>query len=231
MRSKVIRNIIFDWSGTLVDDLPAVWQATNYVFKRAGIRELTLEEFRAEFCLPFTKFYNRFTPHVSLAQLEIWFHERFRELEDSVAVIPHAREFLMFCQERQARTFLLSTINPDYYQAQSRRLELAHYIEQPYLRVWDKRAKIGALLQEHCLLDGETMFVGDMQHDMETARHGNVAACAVLTGYNGPAQLEQCSPDLLVNHLGELREVFDGAHPTTHGQWTLAPAVRPAPHG
>ena len=25
--ARVIRNIIFDWSGTLVDDLPAVWQA------------------------------------------------------------------------------------------------------------------------------------------------------------------------------------------------------------
>ena len=30
----MIRNIIFDWSGTLVDDLPAVWKATNYVLTR-----------------------------------------------------------------------------------------------------------------------------------------------------------------------------------------------------
>ena len=31
----MIRNIIFDWSGTLVDDLPAVWQATNYVLAQS----------------------------------------------------------------------------------------------------------------------------------------------------------------------------------------------------
>ena len=50
----MIRNIIFDWSGTLVDDLPAVWQATNYVLTQCGRAEMSLEQFRAEFCLPFT---------------------------------------------------------------------------------------------------------------------------------------------------------------------------------
>ena len=32
----MIRNIIFDWSGTLVDDLPAVLQASNFVLAQAG---------------------------------------------------------------------------------------------------------------------------------------------------------------------------------------------------
>src|SRR5689334_11362673 len=68
----VIRNVIFDWSGTLVDDLPAVWQATNYVLSQAEREEMTLEQFRAEFCLPFTRFYDRFVPHIALPQLEAW---------------------------------------------------------------------------------------------------------------------------------------------------------------
>ena len=71
----MIRNIIFDWSGTLVDDLPAVWQATNYVLAQADRPEMSLEQFRAEFCLPFTIFYDRHVPHIPLPQLEEWFHE------------------------------------------------------------------------------------------------------------------------------------------------------------
>ena len=67
---RVIQNIIFDWSGTLVDDLPAVWKATNYVLAQAREAEMSLEEFRAEFCLPFTIFYDRHVPHVALPQLE-----------------------------------------------------------------------------------------------------------------------------------------------------------------
>jgi len=50
---EMIRNIIFDWSGTLVNDLPAVWEATNYVLVQGEREEMSLEQFRAEFCLPF----------------------------------------------------------------------------------------------------------------------------------------------------------------------------------
>jgi hypothetical protein len=36
--SGVIQNIIFNWSGTLVDDLPAVPAATEFQFRRhAGL--------------------------------------------------------------------------------------------------------------------------------------------------------------------------------------------------
>jgi ADP-ribose pyrophosphatase YjhB (NUDIX family) len=52
------------------------------------------------------------------------------------------------------------------------------------------------------------MFVGDMQHDMETARQGGVFSCGVLTGYNRLEQLRASGPDLIVEHLGELREIL-----------------------
>ena len=44
---RVIRNLILDWSGTLIDDLPAVWHATNYVLTQAKCEPMTLDEFRA----------------------------------------------------------------------------------------------------------------------------------------------------------------------------------------
>ncbi|MCX8092496.1 MAG: HAD family hydrolase, partial [Verrucomicrobiae bacterium] len=93
----MIRNVIFDWSGTLVDDLPAVWEATNYVLKNAGLPAMTLEEFRSEFCLPFVNFYRRYTPHVPMDKLEEWFHSKFFETQDKVIEIKYAREFLHFC--------------------------------------------------------------------------------------------------------------------------------------
>ena len=62
----VIRNVIFDWSGTLVDDLPAVWEASNHVFRQAGIPPLSLDEFRSEFQLPYHGFYERYLPEVPM---------------------------------------------------------------------------------------------------------------------------------------------------------------------
>jgi phosphoglycolate phosphatase-like HAD superfamily hydrolase/ADP-ribose pyrophosphatase YjhB (NUDIX family) len=205
----VIRNIIFDWSGTLVDDLPAVWLATNYVLTRAERAEMSLEEFRAEFCLPFTLFYERHIPHVALPQLENWFHTRFREVQDSVCELPHAREFLEFCRARKLRTFVLSTIHHDHFAVQSEVTGFAAFVEKPYVNVWDKREKIHELLQENHLTADETLFVGDMQHDIETARHGGIHSCAVLTGYNTLSQLRAAKPDLIVEHLRELRGILE----------------------
>ena len=205
----MIRNIIFDWSGTLVDDLPAVWKATNYVLTRADRAELSLEQFRAEFCLPFTLFYDRHTPHVPLAQLEEWFHSRFRQVQDSVCELPHARDFLEFCRARKLRTFLLSTVHREHFAVQAGVTGFDKYLDRPYLNVWDKRAKIHEILQENQLVPDETLFVGDMQHDIETAKHGGIHSCAVLTGYNTLAQLRAARPDLIVEHLRELREVLE----------------------
>ena len=55
----------------------------------------------------------------------------------------------------------------------------------------------------------ETLFIGDMQHDIETAHHGGIHSCAVLTGYNTLEQLRAAQPDLIVEHLGELRRVLE----------------------
>ena len=204
----MIRNIIFDWSGTLVDDLPAVWEATNYVLAQAERPEMTLEQFRAEFCLPFTIFYDRHMPHIPLPQLEDWFHSRFRQVQDSVCALPHAREFLEFCRARKLRTFLLSTVHREHFAVQSAVTGFGPFLDKPYLNVWDKRQKIHEILEENRLAPDETLFIGDMQHDIETARHGGIHSCAVLTGYNTLEQLRAAEPDLIVEHLRELREVL-----------------------
>jgi phosphoglycolate phosphatase len=202
----VIRNIIFDWSGTLVDDLPAVWKATNYVLAQAQRAEMTLDQFRAEFALPFTTFYDRHTPHVPFNQLEGWFHSRFKEVQDSVCELPHAREFLEFCRAHKLRTFLLSTVHRDHFAVQDAVTGFGKFLEKPYIEVWDKRKKIHDILLENSLRPHETLFIGDMQHDIETARHGEIHSCAVLTGYNTLEQLRAANPDLIVEHLGELRQ-------------------------
>lgn len=205
----MIRNIIFDWSGTLVDDLPAVWRASNYVFRQAGVPEISLERFRAEFRLPFTEFYDRYVPGVEPRQLETWFHTHFRECQDMVTALPHARAFLDFCREQGLHTFLLSSVHQEHFQRQLSQTGFGPYLDHCYVGIVDKRRKIQDILASHQLVPAETLFVGDMEHDIQTARHGGVFACAVLTGYNHAGPLRASRPDLMVEHLGELRATLE----------------------
>jgi phosphoglycolate phosphatase-like HAD superfamily hydrolase/ADP-ribose pyrophosphatase YjhB (NUDIX family) len=204
----MVRNVIFDWSGTLVDDLPAVLKATNHVFRQAGIQELSIDRFRAEFCLPFKKFYDRYLPHVPMEQLEEWFHGEFRKCNDMVEPLPHAGEFLKFCRSRGMRTFLLSTVNEKHFDVQVKASGFGGFLDRCYLGVMDKRKVIHDILKDNALLPEETVFIGDMQHDVDTAHHGGIGSCAVLTGYNDLGQLRASRPDRIVEHLGELHDLL-----------------------
>ena len=202
----MIRNIIFDWSGTLVDDLSAVWRSTNYTLENADRPTMSLDEFRKEFYLPFNEFYERVTPGIPLAQLEEWYKESFEEEQKQIEPLSHALEFFDFCKSQQLRTFLLSTIHPDHYRAQSSRIHFD--FDRAYLRVMDKRKKIDSILSENNLEPQETVFIGDMRHDVDAAHAGGIHSCAVLTGYNTLSQLQESRPELIVEHLGELKSIL-----------------------
>ena len=204
----MLRNLLLDWSGTLVDDLPPVIGATNYVLGQFGKPALTRDEFRKHFRLPFTDFYEEFLPDVPLPELDALFHRRFVEIQDEVSPLPGLYEFLDFCRASGRRLFLLSSMKPEHFDVQSAKLGLRHYFEHPYAGVMDKRAKIGEILDRHGLARSETAFVGDMIHDVETARHGGVMSIAVLTGYDSMEKLTPSKPDVVVSSLDALRRLL-----------------------
>jgi phosphoglycolate phosphatase-like HAD superfamily hydrolase/ADP-ribose pyrophosphatase YjhB (NUDIX family) len=201
----VIRNVIFDWSGTLVDDLPAVWRASNHALQQAGVPAMPLEDFRREFRLPARDFYMERVPTESLPELERWFLEGFKLVQDTVTPLPHAREFLEFCRQQGLRTFLLSAVHPALFAQQEKTSGFGPFLDKTYLGAQNKKDLIGLILRENELDPEQTVFIGDMQHDIETAHHGGVKSVGVLTGYDSLDKLRESKPHLIVEHLSELR--------------------------
>ena len=202
----MIRNVICDWSGTLVDDLSAVLAATNEVLKRAGRPTMTVEEFRESFELPFLNFYRRLTPHLSLEQIEEWFHAGFARSQHLVQPLPHAQEFLRFAKANGLRTLVLSSVHPRYLERQAEELGLRPWIDDFRPGAIDKRKELPRLLEEQGLRSEETLFVGDMEHDIDAAHAAGVYACAVLTGYQSVDKLRARHPHWIVKDLAELEE-------------------------
>jgi phosphoglycolate phosphatase-like HAD superfamily hydrolase len=201
----MIRNVILDWSGTLADDLPAVLRATNGIFREFGRKELTLAEFRRHFRLPYSGFYAEFLPEASSEGLDALYERFFLGLQDEIPLLPGAREFLEYCQETGRRTFLLSTIKASHFDQQADRLGVKRFFEHCYVEIMDKREKIREILATHNLDPRETMFVGDMVHDIETARHGGVLDVAVLTGFDPADKLLKAHPTVVMRDMAALR--------------------------
>jgi len=204
----MIRNVILDWSGTLADDLSAVLRATNLIFQEYGRSQLTLDEFRRDFRLPFSGFYSEFLPEATAEGLEGLFERFFQGLQDEIPLLPGAREFLEYCRDTERRIFLLSTIKADHFEEQATRLDVKHFFEHSYVQIMDKREKIREILAVHGLDPLETMFVGDMVHDIETARHGGVLDVAVLTGFDPADKLLAVHPTVVIRDLSALRAII-----------------------
>ena len=204
----IVRNVILDWSGTLVDDLGPVLKTTNHVFACCGLAPISLQEFRDEFCLPIRKFYQRRLPNVPQATLEGIFLAKYPEYHDQIALLPHTLDFLQYCKGRQMGVFIASTVDSHTYESQMARFGIGRFITKPYIGIEDKTAKVHHILDENHLNREETMFVGDMEHDIEAGKAGGIATCAVLTGYNHAEKLRAMEPDLICQHLGELQEIL-----------------------
>jgi phosphoglycolate phosphatase-like HAD superfamily hydrolase/8-oxo-dGTP pyrophosphatase MutT (NUDIX family) len=205
----MFRNLIFDWSGTLVDDLGPVIEATNAVLGKYDIPPLDREAFRRCFRLPYREFYGEVLPDVPLEELEAHFRPAFDAALTPVTVLPHAREKLEWCAVLGIRTFVLTSMDPLAFERQLDDFGFRDLFEATYAGVLDKREVIHWILETHDLDPAETAFVGDMTHDVETARHGGVASIAVLTGYNHPEVLAAVRPDITVPDLGVLRSLLD----------------------
>jgi phosphoglycolate phosphatase len=203
------QNLIFDWSGTLVDDLGPTLEATNAVFSLHGRSPMDRDEFRRLFRLPYSEFYEEHLPGVRLEDLEHHFRRAFAESQVPVTVLPHAREKLIWCREREIRCFVLTSMDRSTFEKQLDDLDMRVYFEATYSGVVDKREVIGDILSNHQLHAPATAFLGDMIHDVVTAKHGGVTSVALLTGYTHREVLEAYEPDWLMADLAEFRMMME----------------------
>ena len=213
----MFKNLLFDWSGTLCDDLALTLEATNYVLSQYDLPPLTREQFRDEFQLPYPDYYAWKTPGAKLTDLEKYYRHAFDNAVTQVTIIPHARAFLDFCRSRGIRCFILTSMDPRAFDEQARYLGLKDYFEHIHSGVRNKEEYIYTLLRQHNLNPADTAFIGDMQHDINAAHCAGIIGIGVLTGYNNAAQLSVSNPDLTVPHLGALQSLMErsGSGPKT----------------
>jgi phosphoglycolate phosphatase len=204
----VIRNIILDWSGTVVDDLGAVVQATNDVFREFGRAEISREAFRSEFALPLSRFYERFLPGIPMERIDEVYHRQFQVRRGEVGLLPGVSEFLEFCRGSNRWLYALSTMYGHHFNEQVRRLEVQDYFVKVYVEVIDKAAEIRRVLAENHLVPQETAFVGDMAHDIEAAKKCGVLSIGILTGFDTVDKLAAAGAALVVRGFAELQQLL-----------------------
>lgn len=205
----MIKNLIFDWSGTLADDLPCVLRTTNAMLAHFGQEEMSEAQFRETFRLPFTEFYDEVLPGVALEELQRLYRHHFPE-DGQVPMLEHAREMLEYGAATGRRLVLLSSAPLEHFDKQARALGVRDFFERVSCGVVDKRAELVRLLDELGMQAEETVFIGDMRHDIDAAHAAGVISVAVATGYESVPQLMTAQPEVLLRNLAALPRLLGG---------------------
>ncbi len=205
----MIKNLIFDWSGTLADDLPCVLRTTNTMLQHFGREPMTEADFRLRFRLPFTEFYDEMLPGVDIAELKQLYLRHFPE-DGVVPLLDHAREMLEYGAATGRRLVLLSSAPQEHFEKQARALGVLDFFERAACGVVDKREALVRLLAELDMAAEETAFIGDMRHDIDAAHAAGVISVAVATGYESVPVLMQSAPEVLLRNLAPLPRLLGG---------------------
>jgi phosphoglycolate phosphatase-like HAD superfamily hydrolase len=183
--------IVWDWNGTLLNDLWAVVDATNYSLRNYGARALATDDYRRVFRRPVKTFHEELIGRT--LSPEEWraidqdYWRRYDDLFPRTALATHARSLLSLLRNRGLQQTLLSMTSHD----RLRRSVIYHDLVQFFTRIdgrgeQDGDAKL-ATLKRH--VDGlhldprEIYVIGDTVDDALSAselglKYVLVAACS-----------------------------------------------------
>ena len=211
--------VIFDLDGTLLDTLEDLAIATNWVCQQHGWPTHPVERFKEFVGNGAPKLLERITP----AEVELTddlhrqtldeFTNRYTNLEeDHTRPYPGMVELVKELKKQGICTAIL-TNKPH---------EAAYPIVNRYypgLFQWVQGAVpeyptkpdptlLCRLMEQMGADPGRTLFVGDSNVDIQTAKNGNLTGCGVLWGFRSRQELEGEGADFIVNSAEELAELI-----------------------
>jgi phosphoglycolate phosphatase-like HAD superfamily hydrolase len=78
------------------------------VFRKLGLKKLTLEEYKKEFTLPYMKFYQKFKKGLDKEEIDKLFFQEINSV-DEPKPFPKAKEILEFLKQKRINIALLSS--------------------------------------------------------------------------------------------------------------------------
>ncbi len=213
---KHTTHLVWDWNGTLLDDISAVIGATNAAFAEIGLETITLERYRELYCVPVPLFYERLMGRLPTdAEWEVMdeaFHRHYTEHRIGCTLTAGVEELLHEWRLAGRSQSLLSM----YGHEQLVPVVRGYGIESHFIRVDGRTGPSGGSKALHmerhlaALADTaapeHTVVIGDAVDDAVAASHVGARAVLYTGGSHSRASLESVGVPV-VDTLTEAVEV------------------------
>ncbi|MGW7361073.1 HAD family hydrolase [Streptomyces sp. NPDC054802] len=193
-------HLVWDWNGTLLDDISAVIAATNAAFAEIGLEPITLERYRELYCVPVPRFYERLMGRLpsdaEWTVMDETFHRHYVEHRTGCGLTEGVEKLLHEWQRAGRSQSLLSMYGHDQLVPVVR----DYGIERRFIRVDGRTGPSGGTKALHMerhlgalattVVPERTVVIGDAVDDALAAAHVGARAVLFTGGSHSRSSLE-----------------------------------------
>ena len=211
--------VIFDLDGTLLNTIADLAHSTNYALNKLGYPTHEIEKYNFMVGNGIDKLFERALPegekskeNVLRVRKEFVPYYDIHNADDS-RPYPGIPELLSYLQDAGIQI----TVASNKYQAATQKLIDHYFPEIHFIAVFGQREGVKVkpdptvvfdILEIAKVTKEEVLYVGDSGVDMQTAANAGVTACGVTWGFRPRAELEEFSPQYIVDTAEEIKRLI-----------------------
>jgi len=208
--SSLIRGIIFDFDGTLIDSYGAIGESLNHARAAFSLEPVSLEEVKKMVGHGLEQLIEQSIGADRVADGVRLFREKYDTIcREQTTLLPQVKETIEEL-DRRGYQMGIATNKPSFFARPIlNALEMDHLFEEVVGPNDVQNPKPDPEMLEMVMMriglgPEEVVYIGDMPIDVEAARSAGLPIYAVATGSAGRQELLDARPDRLLNRFGDL---------------------------
>lgn len=202
-----VKVVIFDWSGTISNDILPCYNAGMKVRREFGLPHMELEEWKRNLAPTAVDFFKREGVKEDPYKVFKMFSDFFAEGPNRPKLFDDVKEVLSFLKSK-GKTMSVVSGHPDMHlKDEAKEFGVSEFMSSVFGSVQDKAKKLVEIAKQLNLKPSEIAYVGDTTHDIHAAKRAGMHAIAITRGYQGEDQLRKDEPDFVIDSLSELKDI------------------------
>lgn len=205
--------IIWDWNGTLYDDINQCFDTINQLLTERNLPPLkNLDEYRNVFCFPIRTYYDRlkfdFT-NETFEELAHKYIDIYREKAKKASLFKQTEETLQKLKDAGLKQFIISASESNILEQQVSSYGIRNYFSELVgLDNHFAESKISLAekwIDEKNLNKNEILFIGDTVHDNEVASFNGCDCLLIANGHQTKNTLYEVNQNI----VDDISKVYD----------------------
>jgi len=205
-----IRNVFFDWSGVVSDDLKVSYDGAMYVFRGFGVEPITLEEYQSDYRMPYMDLYFEYIngDRVEIQEKVHRLYDEALEKNNKPEAFTGMVDVIKNFNKKGLNLYVFSSHPQQELVRDVARYGLEGMFKKVYGSIVNKVDVIEETVSELSLNPEETAYIGDTTHDMDACKKAGLTFIASSWGFQPVSKLEAAGAKYVAKSAEDFEKII-----------------------